>query len=177
MIKYLHQKNLNPDFSPSRVNPSSHSADSFTYRLHPQANPLLLLLQTCASKPHFQTPPSPPPKQAILRVEGTLTPGGIPGWAPPPSPRAARLATLCPDRSSPAGTCLLYNGQRGRSSPPNSWASNQDRTDQHLPEHHVPGCQTWTTWRRLPSKTHSEPHDLWTTVSWTHSLMQTSCTD
>lgn len=149
-------------FSPNRVNHSSRSAGSFTSPLLPQIkDSLLLLLQTCASKPPSPTPHSPPPKGATLRVEGTQTAGGTLGWAAPPRLRAARPATPSPDRSSPVGTCLLYSGRRALSSPPNSWASNRGRTDPPLPEPPAPGCQTSTIWRRPRCKPQPpKPHHL-----------------
>lgn len=138
-------------FSASRVNPSSHSAGSFTSPLRPQikGNRLLLLLQTCASRPPSPTQLSPRPKRATLRVEGTLIAGATLAWAAPPRPRVARPATPSPDRSSPAGTCLRCSGPRALSSPPSSWASNQGRTAPPSLEPHAPESPTSMTWRRL----------------------------
>lgn len=138
-------------FSASRVNPWSHSAGSFTSPLRPQikGSRLLLLLQTCASRPPSLTPLSPRPKRATLKVEGTWTAGATPAWAAPPRPRVARPATPSPDRSSPPGTCRRCSGPRALSSLPSSWASNQGRTAPPSPEPHAPESPTSMTWRKL----------------------------
>lgn len=138
-------------FSPNRANLSSLSADSFTCLLlpRPKDSLRLLLRRTCASKhpwPILHSPPLSPPTRRV---------GGTPG------PRVAKPPTPSRDRSSPAGTFLLYSGQRVLSSPPNSWASNRAKTDPRLLEPPAPGCRTSTIWRRR----HFRPRHLET---WRH---------
>lgn len=169
-IWYLLRLFINFFFSLNRVNRSSHSAGSFTSPLLPQIKDslLLLLLKTCASKPPSPTPLSPPLKRATPRVEDTARAGATPGWAAPPRLRAASPAIPSPDRSSPAGTCLLYSGPRELSSPPSSWASSRGRMDPPLQEPPAPGCPTSTTWRRRrcnPTPNHTTSN---TSPSWKH---------
>ena len=150
-IWYLLRLFISIFFSLNRVNHSNHSAGSFTSPPLPQIKDslLLLLLKTCASNPPSPTHLSPPLKRATPRVEDMARAGATLGWAAPPRLRAASPAIPSLDRSSPAGTFLLYSGPRALSSPPNSLASSRGRMDPPLQEPPAPGCQTSMTWRRL----------------------------